>query len=132
MADAFGSVWPDARIMFLRDGQEVVEYLQRDSSPVPSLLVMDVRMTRMGAFEVLAWLRNQPKLRHLAVVVFTSALREEDAARAQHLEVKAYLAKPFDYAAWKKLIRSFEAYLVADAAGSSSSQAENPAPKHRV
>lgn len=70
------------RCVVFEDGAEVMIYLKglcamaRSGGPtLPPLLFTDLRMSRVGGFEVLAWVRAQPELRGIAcVVVSTSEL----------------------------------------------------------
>src|SRR3954469_23104638 len=65
------------------DGQKAIDYLSgsgtytdRSNYPLPSLVFLDLKLPYVGGFEVLTWLRAQPDLRHLAVVVLTSSGEE--------------------------------------------------------
>ena len=62
------------------NGEEAIAYLQgegqyanRENYPLPSLLLLDWKMPRKGGFEVLQWIRQQPGLSLLRVVVLTAA-----------------------------------------------------------
>jgi CheY-like chemotaxis protein len=88
-------------LFFVRDGQEVVDYLagkgkyaQRDKHPMPRLLLLDLKMPGMGGFDVLAWLRTQPKFNTLPVVVLTSSNLQADIDRSRELGVYDYRVKP--------------------------------------
>src|SRR5512142_149337 len=65
---------------FVRDGQEVLDYLQgsgqfadRTLHPRPQLVLLDLNMPRLDGFQVLTWIRKQPSLHHLQVVIFSSS-----------------------------------------------------------
>jgi CheY-like chemotaxis protein len=83
------------------DGQKAIDYLSgvgpyadRDQHPLPVLVLLDVKMPRKNGFEVLAWLRTQPKLKRLPVLILTSSPHEEDINRAYECGANAYLLKP--------------------------------------
>jgi len=46
--------------------------------------------------EVLAWIRQQPSLSHLPVIILTSSTQEEDIRRAYGNQANGYLVKPSD------------------------------------
>jgi CheY-like chemotaxis protein len=88
----------------VRDGEEAVAYLagdgkyaNRDEYPLPALLLLDLKMPRMDGFEVLEWIRKQPSLRPLRVVVLTSSEDIFDVNHAYELGANSFLVKPLDF-----------------------------------
>jgi len=86
---------------FVHDGQEAIDYLSgvgtfsdRAQYPLPSLLILDLKMPRKSGMEVLKWLDEQPELRRLPVVVFTSSAHQKDVERAYQLGANAFVVKP--------------------------------------
>lgn len=85
------------------DGDEAVEYLKAlqdagaDASNAPVVVILDLKMPRKSGFEVLEWLRAQPGLRRLPVVVFTSSAQDPDVNRAYDLGANSYLVKPVTF-----------------------------------
>ena len=86
------------------DGPEAIRYLRgegryakRADYPLPELVLVDLRLPGMPGFEVLQWIRQQPGLARLAVVVITGMAAPGDAQRAQELGATACLAKPFSF-----------------------------------
>jgi len=106
-------------LFFVRDGEEVLEYLKgegrysdRASHPLPQLLLLDLRMPRLDGFEVLQWLRLQPGLRRLLVIVFTCSELPEDVNRAFELGANSYLVKPVDLMKLEETVRYLDTYWV--------------------
>src|SRR5438309_1981675 len=92
-------------LQVVRDGEEAIAYLKgegrfadRHQYPLPILLLLDLSMPKINGFEVLAWLRNQPRLKHLPVAVMTSSDHDPDAVRAFEVGADSYLNKPPDAA----------------------------------
>ncbi|MBF8290870.1 MAG: diguanylate cyclase/phosphodiesterase & domain with sensor(s), partial [Chloroflexi bacterium] len=80
---------------------ETIAYLEgtdrfadRAQHPLPGVLILDLRMPGRSGFEVLEWLRAQPKLRRLPVVVTTAPTDTQNIARARELGADSYLLKP--------------------------------------
>jgi CheY-like chemotaxis protein len=85
------------------DGQMAIDYLagkgafaDREAHPLPCLLLLDIKLPKVSGLEVLSWIRQQPSLRHLVVVVFSSSCQPEDVERAYHLGANSYIQKPSD------------------------------------
>ena len=85
----------------VKDGREAVRYLDgqppyanRVEFPLPGLLLLDLKMPRMDGFDVLSWIKSQPKLQGVPVVVFTSSWQEYDRAKASQLGAREYVVKP--------------------------------------
>jgi CheY-like chemotaxis protein len=88
------------QIDFVADGQEAIDYLQRDASsfdpprPQPELLLLDLKMPKLDGFDVLSWIRGQSRLKRLPVTVLTSSSLRADINRAFDLGANSYIVKP--------------------------------------
>jgi CheY-like chemotaxis protein len=83
------------------NGAQALAYLKgehpfddRSKFPLPGLMLLDLNMPMLNGFQVLQWLRAQPGLKRLSVVVLTASLREEDVDFAFDLGANAFLVKP--------------------------------------
>ena len=90
-----------APVAVVRDGQEVLDYLQGNppfdegaAHFTPNLLLLDLKMPRLNGFEVLEWLRARGLLEDLVVVVLSSSAEANDLKRACSLGAKFYVVKP--------------------------------------
>src|SRR5258706_502401 len=98
---AFLKAGIDPHISFVRDGQEVLDYLEgekdfsdRKAHPFPELMLLDLKMPKLDGFDVLRWVRKQPGLNRLLVIVLTSSNQSKDVNRAYDLGANSYLVKP--------------------------------------
>jgi CheY-like chemotaxis protein len=83
------------------NGEEAINYLagrdkfaDRTAHPLPDSVFLDLKLPFISGFEVLEWIRTQPSLSALCVIVLTSSPEERDRQRASELGAKAYLLKP--------------------------------------
>src|SRR6266566_4955603 len=97
----------------VRDGQEAIDYLSaagdfadRGKFPLPYLLLLDLKMPRKTGMDVLEWLRGQPELRCLPVVVFSSSAHRRDIERAYELGANAFVVKPASMAKRADLVKA--------------------------
>lgn len=83
------------------DGQQAIAYLagegmyaDRAAHPLPALVLLDLNLPLQSGFEVLQWIRNEPRFAALPVIVFSSSGRPEDRQRAAELGATDYALKP--------------------------------------
>ncbi len=84
----------------VRDGSEAIDYLKgvmpfhdRERFPLPRMILLDLHMPRMDGFEVLKWLRAQPRFGALPVVVLAASSYSPDVKRAYQLGASSFLVK---------------------------------------
>ena len=101
-----------------RNGEEALAYLQgegafgdRKQFPLPAVMLLDLNMPMRNGFEVLEWLRAQPGLKRLTVIILTASLREEDVDRAFDLGANAFLVKPSSIAGLAAIGRSLRDWI---------------------
>ena len=114
---AFAREGVKVSLRFAQDGQEAVDYLtgengfnDRQEHPLPDLLLLDLKMPKLNGFEVLQWVRRQPGLNRMLVVMLTSSGEMEDINRAYDLGANSYLVKPTnheDLSHIAKLVRDY-------------------------
>ena len=88
-------------LQVVTDGEAVIAYLggqapydDRQRYPLPVIVLLDLKLPLKSGFEVLQWLRMQPKLRRLPVVILTSSSETPDINMAYELGANSYLVKP--------------------------------------
>jgi CheY-like chemotaxis protein len=94
------------------DGQLGVEYLSgsgpysdRAVYPMPHVVFLDIKMPNRDGHEVLQWIREQPGLQKLPVVMLTSSTHWKDVERAYELGVTSYLQKVSDIGQFGQAVR---------------------------
>lgn len=99
------------------DGQGAMDYLggigdyaDRERFPLPLVLLLDLKLPRRSGFEVLEWLRGQPGLRRIPVVVLTSSDQMDDVNRAFDLGANSYLVKPVRFEGLLDLAKALNLY----------------------
>jgi len=101
MRNAFQEVGILNPLQVAVDGQAAMDYLSgnggyadRERFPLPCLTLLDLKLPRVMGLGVLKWMREQPALKTLIVIIFTSSRLGPDIERAYELGANAYLVKP--------------------------------------
>jgi CheY-like chemotaxis protein len=91
------------------DGEQAIAYfqsrLQDSTQPRPHIVFLDLKLPRRDGFEVLKWVRSQPELNYLPIVIMSSSNRPLDMENARALGADFYCEK---YPALEDLIALFE------------------------
>lgn len=101
MRIAFKKARIEVPLKTVSDGEGAIAYLRgagafadREAHPVPGLVLLDLNIPRLEGLKVLEWIRQQPELASLPVVIYTSSEQPQDLADAQRLGADDYLVKP--------------------------------------
>ena len=68
---------------------------RRIQESVPDVLVLDIEMPRMDGYQFATHVRNDPKVKHLPIIMITSRSGEKHRAKAIEIGVNDYLSKPY-------------------------------------
>jgi CheY-like chemotaxis protein len=101
---AFKKCGVSNEVVAVHDGADALDYLfgsgkyaSRDTSVVPTVVLLDLGLPRIDGHEVLRRIRNDERTKLLPVVILTSSKEEEDVARGYALGANAYVRKPIDF-----------------------------------
>lgn len=104
------------RVQVVSDGVEALEYLTRTgrfsgrTDPDPKLVLLDMKLPRMGGLEVLRRAREHPKLARLPIVVLTSSQESSDVQASYELGANSYIVKPVDFEQFRRVVREVGVY----------------------
>ena len=114
---AFAKAQLPNAVHLVEDGDAAVAYLagegsyaDRQAHPLPGLVLLDLKLPRRSGLEVLGWLRAQPVLGRIPVVILTSSRQRDDIDRAYDLHANSYVVKPVDLPALSEVVRSAAIY----------------------
>jgi CheY-like chemotaxis protein len=99
------------KIHHVSDGEAALDYLFRrgafetiKSSPLPNLILLDLRLPRIDGLEVLKTIKETPDLQRIPVVILTSSSAENDVAKSYDYHANSYVVKPLDFKTFTKLM----------------------------
>lgn len=91
-------------VIVARDGVEALDYLYctgkyvgRNPSDLPQLILLDLKLPKLGGLDVLQKLRQEPQTKFVPVVVMTSSSEEEDILASYRFGANSYVRKPVEF-----------------------------------
>jgi len=104
-------------IVVANDGIEALEcfsgtgkFKGRDKDRLPALILLDLKMPRMGGLEVLKRIRSDERLKLIPVVILTSSKEEQDVINGYSLGANSYIRKPVDFTQFIEATRQLGMY----------------------
>jgi CheY-like chemotaxis protein len=104
------------RLHVVTDGEQALAFLRQTGpfadAPRPGLILLDVNLPRRSGLEVLADLKQDPRLLVIPVVMLTTSRAEEDILRSYKLHANAYISKPVDFEHFIEAIRQIDDFFL--------------------
>jgi two-component system response regulator len=104
-------------VIWLKDGAEALDfifgegkYAGREIQNQPKIVLLDLKMPKVGGIEVLRRIRGDERTRRMPVVVMTSSKEEKDIIATYDLGVNSYIVKPLDFDKFTKCVRDIGYY----------------------
>ena len=105
-------------VFHAEDGDQAIHYVlgkgrfrDRNTFPLPAVVILDLKLPRKSGLEFLSWLRSQPStLRRLPVVILSSSRQQIDIDRCYDLGANSYLVKPSQFESLIETVRMVEVY----------------------
>lgn len=99
-------------IEIARDGEEALNLLARwrDEGPLPVVILLDLKLPRVDGLEVLRYVKGDPRLKLIPVVVLTTSSEDRDVLSAYDLGANSYIVKPVDFEKFLDVAMQLELY----------------------
>lgn len=105
---------PNTNLKVMRNGVEAMAFLRKDGlygdAPRPALILLDLNLPKNSGRDVLAEIKNDPDLRRIPVVVFSTSGSEDDIVTAYSLRANCYIPKPTDVSQLIAVVRCIEEF----------------------
>ena len=117
MLDALRRCGILAKIVVVRNGAEAIDYLLptdecKTRAAMPKLVLLDLKLPKVGGLEVLLRLRADSRTRYLPIVVLTSSSEPEDIRNSYKNGANAYVRKPIDFEQFIEAIRCLQTFWI--------------------
>ena len=104
-------------VVVARDGAEALDYLfgagayaGRDAYSTPAVILLDLKLPKIGGLEVLRRIRADERTKLFPVVILTSSNEEQDLTNGYKLGANSYVRKPVDFVQFSEAIRQLGLY----------------------
>ena len=104
-------------VVVARDGIEALDYLfgegkyaGRNTTLLPQVILLDLKLPKLGGLEVLERLRTDPRTKLLPVVILTSSKEEQDLLSGYSRGANSYIRKPVDFNQFTEAVRQLGLY----------------------
>lgn len=99
---------PACQIEVARNGQEAVEklqsYIEDPLLKKPDIILLDINLPRKNGHEVVAFIKSQPYLASIPVIILTTSSAPLDIQKAYHAHANSYLTKPTEADEFSKMV----------------------------
>jgi CheY-like chemotaxis protein len=104
-------------VVVAHDGVEALDFLLktgpyagREAGELPEIILLDLKLPKLGGLEVLQRIRSDPRTRLLPVVILTSSKEEQDLIEGYRLGANSYVRKPVDFDQFVEAVRQLGLY----------------------
>jgi CheY-like chemotaxis protein len=105
------------KIQIIKDGEEALEYIfcegryvNRDINQKPKIILLDLKLPKVGGIEILKRLKADLNTKTIPVVVLTSSREESDLVMSYSLGVNSYVVKPLNFDNFSEAVSSLGLY----------------------
>jgi two-component system response regulator len=105
------------RLLHIDDGEEAldfifarVNYADRKSKPLPSLILLDLKLPKVDGMEILKQIKSDPVTRAIPVVILSSSAVQHDVVRCYELGANSYVVKPVSFDALGEVLKGLGTY----------------------
>ena len=92
------------------DGQQAIDVLFDPARALPALVLLDLRLPKVGGLEVLRRLRADPARKLVPVVILTSSQEESDLVQGYSFGANSYIRKPVDFKQFSSAVSHLSMY----------------------
>ena len=102
--DAFGEIRIKTVVSTVKDGVELLKYLEAPDVVLPHVLFLDLNMPRKGGMECLAEIKSNSRYSSMAIAIYSTSASDEDIEETFVKGANVYIKKPSDFEDLKKIL----------------------------
>ncbi|HEU5289317.1 MAG TPA: response regulator [Cyclobacteriaceae bacterium] len=104
-------------MIHLTDGEQALDFIfgtgsysNRDTSHLPKVIFLDLKMPKVNGLEVLEKVKSDPRTKAIPVIILTSSEEDPDIKRSYELGANSYIVKPVEFSNFSKKIAELGMY----------------------
>lgn len=99
------------RVSHIDDGEKAIDYLKTsETADLPNIILLDIKMPKKDGFEVLDFIRNHERLKHIPVIMLSTSSQKFEVMRAYKKGANTYLSKPVRFNDFVNVIDNLNLY----------------------
>ena len=101
-------------IEVIRDGKEAINFFNglNNKEDIPDLVLLDKNLPKMNGHEVLMYIKNNEKYKHIPVIMLTTSSSEKDILQSYKSHVNCYITKPVDVNDFMQAVTKIEDFWI--------------------
>ena len=101
-----------ANLICSNDGQEAVNYLNSIApDSLPALIILDLNMPRWDGRRTLGYLKSQPHLANIPVIILSTSENSRDKEACVQLGAASYYQKPDHFDGYRGIVNNFFSFI---------------------
>ena len=101
----------------VKDGKAAMDFLGRNgeyqNSMQPDLILLDVNLPKKNGHEVLKYIKDDEKLKHIPVIILTTSSSENDINMSYNNHANCYITKPVDVNNFIHVVSTIENFWIS-------------------
>lgn len=101
----------------VKNGEQAIQFLNKEepftSAVTPDLIILDVNLPRKNGHEVLQYIKNSSKLKHIPVIMLTTSSSDKDISLSYENHANCYITKPVEVNDFLRAVTSIEDFWIS-------------------
>lgn len=114
--EALADVKVTNKVSVSRDGEQAIKYLNKAIEDpdllVPDLILLDINLPKVDGKEVLNYIKNNPDLKKIPVVMLTTSSSERDIVDSYNNFANCFISKPVDLDKFFDVVKMIEDFWI--------------------
>ncbi|AUC85647.1 response regulator [Polaribacter sp. ALD11] len=102
--EAFEELKINTKVLTFDDGVQLMNYLNKVTNILPSILFLDLNMPKKSGVECLLEIKNNNRFKDIAIAIYSTSASEEDIENTFVMGANVYIKKPNDFKQLKKIL----------------------------